>query len=66
MKRKNVYKASVVDSHATGWIVDLSGAAAVNPDCFWKFGTEAKANQFAALVESGIDAREAVHTVNEA
>ena len=63
MKRSNIFKASEVESGASGWIADLSGPDAVNPYCYWKFSTKAKAEKFAKLVASGTRAQEAAHQV---
>jgi hypothetical protein len=61
--RKNVFPANEVDTNQPGgWIVDLNdpNERTINPDCYWRFSSRRKANQFAALVESGVDPHEAL------
>lgn len=48
-----------------GWIVDLSPANIVNPDCYWRFATKRAAESFAGLIDSGMDAQEAAHIVEQ-
>lgn len=60
----NIFKASEIDSTRKGWVVDLSGPDAVNPDCYWFWSTKAQARRFADLVASGMDANRAAHEVN--
>ncbi len=60
MNDKRIFKASQIDSHRTGWIVDLSPADVVNPDCYWPFKTRKTAERFASLVDGGMDPQQAV------
>lgn len=56
---KRIGKANDVDPNRPGgWIVDMS-VGAVNPDCYWRFGTMAAAKKFLALVDGGMPARDA-------
>ena len=69
MNDTRVFKASEVDSKEAGWIVDLSGPEAVNPDCYWHFRTKWQANRFTKLIDGGMstrDASRAVETVSNA
>ena len=63
MKDKRIFKASEIDSNKDGWVVDMSGPEAVNPDAYWFFTTKDKAQQFAKLIDSGYRADEAAHKV---
>jgi hypothetical protein len=54
-----IFKASEIDSNKTGWVCDLSGPDAVNPDAYFYFGTKASAQKFADLIESGMSVQEA-------
>jgi len=62
---KEIFKATEIDSYASGWIVDLSPADVVNPDCYWKFSTQNEAKTFVALLDAGLDAAHAAHLVHE-
>jgi len=62
---KNVYPAKEQDSKADGWIADMSGPSAVNPDCFFHFRTRQMAVKFVALVADGMSTDEAVHRINQ-
>ncbi len=46
MKDKRLFKACEIDCYQTGWIVDLSGPDAVNPDCYHHFDTYKNAKLF--------------------
>ncbi len=65
MNDKRIFQAKEVDSHKSGWIVDLSPAGAVNPDCYWNFSTRKQAEKFLGLVDGGMSADEAAYIVAE-
>lgn len=58
-KDTRIFRASEIEYGRKGWIVDLSPANVVNPDCYWRFPTRAQARLFAALHDAGMDNREA-------
>ena len=61
MKRKNIFQASEIDSKLNGWIVDLSGPHAVNPDCYFHFNSKKRAEEFMRRVENIDDGDDAKH-----
>jgi hypothetical protein len=63
---KEIFKAAEIDSYASGWIVDLSPANVINPDCYWRFRTRKEATAFAALLDIGYEAVHAAHLVQQA
>lgn len=65
MTKKNIFKASEIEWKAKGWIVDLSPAGIVNPDCYWTFPTRREAREFNRLVSKGVEPREAAYRVAE-
>jgi hypothetical protein len=57
----NIFKAREIDSNKTGWVCDLSGPDAVNPDCYFFFSTKAKAETFNRLIQSGLTPAQAAN-----
>lgn len=58
MTDTRVFRASEVDPNRSGgWIADLSGPDAVNPDCYFRFRTQARAREFLRRVDAGEDAQ---------
>ena len=63
----NIFKATEIDSSKKGWVVDLSPADCVNPDCYWFFSSKQKAERFQGFINDGLDASfAAFKTENEA
>lgn len=62
---KRIFKAKEIDGNKTGWVVDLSGPDAVNPDCYWYFSNQRKAANFLAMVDSGTPANDASYIVSK-
>lgn len=65
MKDKRIFKAREIDSNKSGWIADMSGDDAVNPDCYWYFKTRWQAAKFAELVDGGTDTGQAERIVEQ-
>lgn len=60
-----IFAASKIYTHNKGWFVDLSQGSTTNPDCYWWFSTRRQAEAFLELVNSGTDARDARHYVEQ-
>ena len=63
MMDSRVFKAKEIDTNRAGWVADLSGPEAVNPDAYWFFSTKRLAEKFLALIDRGVSAREAEHKI---
>jgi len=59
MNDKRIFRAKEIDSSKTGWIVDLSGPDAVNPDAYHFFKSRKTAARFLTLIDSGLDVYQA-------
>lgn len=55
---KCVFPTREVDATRDGWIADMSGPKAVNPDAYFHFRTRACAHKFVARVDAGEDAQQ--------
>jgi hypothetical protein len=62
---KRIFKAKEIDSNKKGWVVDLSGPDAVNPDCYWYFSSQRKAAAFLEMVDNGTPANDASYIVTK-
>lgn len=63
---KRIKRANDIDSNRPGgWIADMSGSGAINPDCWFRFSTKAQAQEFVALVDSGMTTTEATYQVSQ-
>lgn len=61
MEPKNVFPVNDVDPNRLGgWIVDLSPAGIVNPDCYHRFKSRKTAERFAKLVADGLTPAQAI------
>lgn len=67
MKDKRVFKRTEIDpNRRPGWVADLNKDGPINPDLYWYFRTKKAAEAFLALVDGGMDARQAAHEAAEA
>ena len=65
MTDTRIVRANEIDpKRPGGWIADMSPAGSVNPDCWFRFNTQARAERFVALVDNGTSTREAVHILS--
>lgn len=58
-----IYRAKEIDKNAKGWIVEFVRPfmpEVSDPDMRWTFKTRKTAERFAALVEGGMDAQQAI------
>ena len=62
MTDTRIVRANEIDpKRPGGWIADMSPAGSVNPDCWFRFNTKARAERFVFLVDSGTSTRKALH-----
>lgn len=64
MADKRIFETSQVDSSRSGWVADMSGPDAVNPDAYFFWNTQKQAIRFVSLIDEGMRVGEAVYTVH--